>query len=46
MNLPKDGTNPLDKDGYDWIALNVIFKVRKVYICPFALILTHTVYLF
>ena len=47
MNLPKDGTKPLDKDGFDWIDLNVIFqKVRKVYICPFALILTHTVYLF
>ena len=30
MNLPKDGTKPLDKDGFDLIALNGIFKVRKV----------------
>ena len=29
MNLPKDGTKPLDKDGFDWIALNVIFKGQK-----------------
>ena len=29
MNLPKDGTKPLDKDGFDWIALNVIFQDQK-----------------
>ena len=29
MNLPKGGTEPLDKDGFDWIALNVIFQGQK-----------------
>ena len=29
MNLPKDGTKLLDKDGFDWIALNVIFQGQK-----------------
>ena len=29
MNLPKDGTKPLDKDGFDWIALSVIFQGQK-----------------
>ena len=29
MNLSKDGTKPLDKDGFDWIALNVIFQGQK-----------------
>ena len=29
MNLPKDGTKPLDNDGFDWIALNVIFQGQK-----------------
>ena len=29
MNLPKDGIKPLDKDGFDWIALNVIFQGQK-----------------
>ena len=24
MKLPKDGTNPLPKDGFDWITLKVI----------------------
>ena len=29
MKLPKEGTNELSKDGFDWIALNVIFKGSK-----------------
>ena len=29
MNLPKDGTKPLDNDGFDWIAINVIFQGQK-----------------
>ena len=29
MNLPKDCTKPLDKDGFDWIALNVIVQGQK-----------------
>ena len=29
MNLPKDGTKPLDKDRFDWITLNVIFQGHK-----------------
>ena len=29
MNLPKDGTKPLDKDEFDWITLNVIFQGQK-----------------
>ena len=46
MNLPKDGTKPLDKDGFDWFALNVIFQGQKGINLSLALILTHTVYLF
>ena len=30
MKLPKKGTNELPKYALDWIALQVIFKVRKV----------------
>ena len=29
MNLPKDGTKPLDKDRFYWITLNVIFQGQK-----------------
>ena len=29
MNLPKDDTKPLDKDGFDCIALSVIFQGQK-----------------
>ena len=31
MNLPKDGTKPLDKDGFDLIALNVFFSMAERY---------------
>ena len=29
MKLTKEGTNELSKDGFDWIALNVIIKGPK-----------------
>ena len=36
MELPIDGTNELSKDGFDGIALNVIFQGRKGQIGPFS----------
>jgi hypothetical protein len=35
MKLPKEGINELSKDGYDWIAIKVLFKVGKVWFCIF-----------
>ena len=29
MKLPKEGTNELSKDGFDWITLKVIFQGPK-----------------
>ena len=29
MNLPRNGTNQLPKNGFDWIALKVIYQGRK-----------------
>ena len=29
MKMPQDGADELWRDGFDWIALNVIFKVGK-----------------
>ena len=35
MELPNDGTNELSKDGFDGIALKVIFKVGQVRLAHF-----------
>ena len=35
MEIPNDGTNELSKDGFDGIALKVIFQGRKGEIGPF-----------
>ena len=36
MELPNDGTNELSKDGFDGIAIKVIFQGRKGQIGPFS----------
>ena len=36
MELPDDDTNELSKDGFDGIALKVIFQGRKGQIGPFS----------
>ena len=43
MELPNDGTNELSKDGFDEIALRVIFQGRKGQIGPFSHIYDNTV---
>ena len=35
MKLPNEGTDGLTRDGFDWITLNVMFKVQRVSKCFF-----------